>query len=150
MSEVICPECGRATELVAVRRAAEEFCGHCDFPLFWAPSNVPVTTPGANADATLRRLPGAGGRNRVGSLICPECGELAPMSATHCQRCSADLNPPPPPEPVVVVEAPAPVAVLEPEPVIEPEPETMPWWWWAMLTVALVAVAVIIVLVILD
>lgn len=148
MSEVICPECGRATELVAVRRAAEEFCGHCDFPLFWAPSNVPVTTPGANADATLRRLPGAGGRDRVGSLICPECGELAPMSATHCQRCSADLNPPP--EPVVVVEAPEPVAVLEPEPVIEPEPETMPWWWWAMLTVALVAVAVIIVLVIVD
>ena len=144
MSEVICPECGRATELVAVRRAAEEFCRHCDFPLFWAPSNIPVTTPGANADSTLRRLPGAGGRNRVGSLICPECGELAPMSATHCQRCSADLNPPPP-EPEVV-EAPQPV--LLPLPVIEPEPEITLRWWWALLVGGVVTATVIIAIVI--
>jgi hypothetical protein len=144
MSEVICPECGRATELVAVRRAAEEFCRHCDFPLFWAPSNIPVTTPGANSDTTLRRLPGAGGRNRVGSLICPACGELAPISATHCQRCSADLHPPT--EPIVVVAAPLPTPPLVI--VIEPEPETTPWWWWALLVGGVVAATVIIAIVI--
>ena len=83
MAEITCPECGHQTELVSIRRSSEEFCTHCDFPLFWVSSNVPTTTKGANSDSTLRRLPGAGGRNRVGSKVCPECGELNPLGETH-------------------------------------------------------------------
>ena len=80
MPDIVCPGCSRVTQLVAVRRAADEFCSHCDYPLFWAPTAVPMATPGASNLATLRRLPGAGGRQRVGSKVCPECGELNPLA----------------------------------------------------------------------
>ncbi|WP_041298226.1 hypothetical protein [Ilumatobacter coccineus] len=138
MADVTCPECGAETEMLAVRRAADEFCSQCDYPLFWAPSSAPITTPGGNAQATLRRLPGAGGRRRVGSRICPECGELNALSETHCTRCEADLDPPPPPPP------PAP----EPEPeVFVPVPleetPTSPWWVWWLLGGALSACVIV-------
>jgi len=124
MADITCPQCGNNTELLTVRRASEEFCTHCDFPLFWAQSAVPIATPGANSDSTLRRLPGAGGRQRIGSKICPDCGELNPMSETHCARCSTELEPRP--------AAPAPLVVPPPPPapVVEPEPIATPWWWW--------------------
>lgn len=129
MPNITCPECGRQTDLVAIRRSAEEFCQHCDYPLFWAPSTVPSATPGANSASTLRRLPGAGGRHRVGSKICPDCGELNPLSGIHCLRCNADLDPKPV-APVVVVPAPVrPVAVVQPP--APPPPRVTPWWWWA-------------------
>ena len=96
MADVTCPECGTVTELPAIRRAADEFCRHCDFPLFWTPSAVPAAVGGPTADTTLRRLPGAGGRQRIGSKVCPECGELNPLGNTHCIRCTADLDPRPP------------------------------------------------------
>ena len=38
MAEIVCPECGQVTTLTAIRRAADEFCAHCDYPLFWAPT----------------------------------------------------------------------------------------------------------------
>jgi uncharacterized paraquat-inducible protein A len=141
MADVTCPECGTVKELPAIRRSADEFCQHCDYPLFWTPSAAPITVPGGNAATALRRLPGAGGRQRIGSKDCPECGELNPHGATACLRCGADLDPKPV-EPVVVV----PVA----EPLPEPEPvpaQTTPWWWWlvlvAVLTTAVVAAVVI-------
>lgn len=139
MPDITCPECGHHSELVSIRRSSEEFCAQCDFPLFWVPSSIPATTPGANSDATLRRLPGAGGRHRVGSKVCPECGELNPLGETHCLRCQSELDPKPvaPPAPVVVVPPPPPPA---PEP--EPEPIKTPWWWWP--TAALIASAILI------
>ncbi|HWL41337.1 MAG TPA: hypothetical protein VNQ73_00235 [Ilumatobacter sp.] len=140
MADVTCPECGTVTELPAIRRAADEFCRHCDYPLFWTPSAAPMTSPGGNAATALRRLPGAGGRQRIGSKDCPACGELNPLGATDCLRCGANLDPKPP-EPVVE-ELPPPAPEPEPEPV-----KRTPWWWWLVLagvvTAAVVAAVVI-------
>lgn len=121
MAEIVCPECGRTSDLVAIRRSAEEFCVHCDFPLFWAPSNLPTTTPGTSAEGSRRRLPGAGGRLKVGSLDCWSCGELNSLSDTHCHRCGSDLHPEPEVEEVVVPDLP---------PVPPPEIQELPWWRW--------------------
>ena len=76
MPDIVCPECGQVSRFVAIRRAAEEFCAHCDYPLFWAPTAVAMATPGVSSATTLRRLPGAGGRQRIGTRVCHECGEL--------------------------------------------------------------------------
>jgi predicted RNA-binding Zn-ribbon protein involved in translation (DUF1610 family) len=136
MAEITCPECGQITDLVAIRRAADEFCSHCDYPLFWAPSSVPLVTGGPSSDTTLRRLPGAGGRMLVGTQVCPACGELNPMSVTHCIRCTADLNPPPPePEP-------EPLPVPPPPPVVD---ESNRWWLWLLLAVAFMIVTVVVI-----
>jgi hypothetical protein len=117
MPNITCPECGQLTELVAVRRDAGEFCSHCDFPLFWAASAIPAMAPGANSATTLRRLPGAGGRRRIGSKICPDCGELNEMGLIHCTRCAAELDPkPPPPKPTPTPTPPPPVVVVTPAP----------------------------------
>ena len=64
MPDIVCPECGQVSRVVAIRRAAEEFCTHCDYPLFWAPTAVAMATPGVSSETTMRRLPGAGGRQR--------------------------------------------------------------------------------------
>ena len=140
MPDISCPECGQVTTLVAVQRSADEFCRHCDYPLFWAPSSLSraaVGTPASNA--TLRRLPGAGGRMRIGTRVCPACGELNPMGVTHCIRCASDLDPkppepPPPPRPV-------PVAAPPPPP---PPPPPRPWWPWALFALALIVVTVLV------
>ena len=42
MADIVCPECGLVTSLTAIRRAADEFCAHCDYPLFWAPTALPL------------------------------------------------------------------------------------------------------------
>ena len=138
MPEIVCPECGQVAQLVAIRRSAEEFCTQCDFPLFWAPSAVRATTPGSSSAASMRRLPGAGGRQRLGSKICPDCGELNPVAETFCIRCAAELDPkpmlpPPPPATIVVPPAPAPPA---------PRP------WWPYPAAALVILVEIVALVI--
>jgi hypothetical protein len=125
MSDIVCPECGQVTSLVAIRRAAEEFCKHCDYPLFWAPTAVPLVAGSGSSEATLRRLPGAGGRMLIGTLVCPTCGELNPMSEVFCIRCGDPLfpveqepepEPPPPPPP----------------PPPEPEPRSL-WWLWVLI-----------------
>lgn len=136
MAEITCPECGQVTDLAAIRRAADEFCTHCDYPLFWAPSSVPLVTGGPSSDTTLRRLPGAGGRMLVGTQVCHACGELNPLSVTHCIRCSADLDPPEPePEP-------EPLPELPPPPVVE-EPNR--WWLWLLLALAFMIVTVVVI-----
>lgn len=138
MPDVSCPECGHVSSLVAIRRAAEEFCPHCDYPLFWAPSATAITERGSSNDATLRRLPGAGGRHRVGTKVCPECGELNTITATHCSRCDADLDPKPAP-------LPEPTPPPPPEPIPEPEPVARtPWWWWALGAALAVTILVIL------
>ncbi|MCB0967698.1 MAG: zinc ribbon domain-containing protein [Ilumatobacter sp.] len=124
MPDIVCPECGHLSSFVAIRRSSDEFCPQCDYPLFWAPTAVPMATPGSTNLATLRRLPGAGGRQRVGSKVCPECGELSPLTETHCIRCGADLDPKP-----IPVPEPEPIRQVEvPPPPPPPEPEGPPWW----------------------
>ena len=140
MAEITCPECGHQTELVSIRRSSEEFCANCDYPLFWVSSTVPSTVRGGNTDTTLRRLPGAGGRHRVGSKVCPVCGELNPLGGVTCLRCNAELDPKPAPPPPVVVTPPPPPPPPPPEP--EPAPVATPWWWWP--AAAIIASAILV------
>lgn len=141
MPDIVCPECSQVTSLVAIRRAAEEFCPQCDFPLFWAPNAVPMATPGSSNATTMRRLPGAAGRRQIGTRVCPSCGELNPLAETHCVRCTVELDPKPvpPPEPVVV-----------PEPEPEPEPVLVvpkrPWWIWLLVAAMLAAETVVVII----
>jgi hypothetical protein len=133
MTEIVCPECGLVTPLAAIRRAADEFCPHCDYPLFWAPTAVSLVTGSIANDATLRRLPGAGGRMLIGTIVCPSCGELNPMNVDDCIRCGSPFHP--------VEEEPEPEPPPPPPPPPLPEPEPRSWWWlWALLT-AVVGVA---------
>ena len=127
MPDLVCPECGTVTTLPAIRRASDEFCSHCDFPLFWAPSAVPEATATASSDTTLRRLPGAGGRLIVGSRVCPTCGELNLLSAVLCVRCNGEMDPAP-------VVAPPPPPLPPPAPVVKRR-----WWPWVVLAVVVVA-----------
>ena len=128
MAEIVCPECGQITSLTAIRRAADEFCTHCDYPLFWAPAAVPLVTGSTPSDVTLRRLPGARGRLAIGTVVCPVCGELNPLGEVVCIRCGAALYPEPEPEPEPVPEPPPP-------PPPPPLPEPRSWWWlWVVLT----------------
>lgn len=138
MPDIVCPECGQPTHLVAIRRSADEFCTKCDYPLFWAPSAIPMATPGASNLATLRRLPGAGGRQRVGSKVCPECGELNPLTETLCIRCTSELEPAPIVEPEPVEEI-----VVPPPPPPPPPPQR---WQWPVIA-AIVAVEIIVLVI---
>jgi hypothetical protein len=129
MADIVCPECGLVTSMTAIRRAADEFCTHCDYPLFWAPTALPLVTGSVPTDATLRRLPGAGGRMTIGTLVCAQCGELNPMTETHCIRDGFPLHPEPEPAPE---PEPEPPPAPPPPP---PEPEPRSWWWlWVTLT----------------
>ena len=141
MPDIICPECGQVARVVAIRRAAEEFCTHCDYPLFWAPTAVAMATPGVSSETTMRRLPGAGGRQRIGTRVCLECGELNALSATYCIRCGADLDPkpePPPPPPPHPLPPPEP----EPEPIVD---DRTPWWWWAIVATLGIAITLVLI-----
>lgn len=132
MADVVCPECGLVTTVVAMRRASDEFCSHCDYPLFWAPSAVPVSLGAPGSDATLRRLPGAGGRQLIGTKVCPTCGELNTISAQFCARCGNDMDPAPEPEPVPELD-------LEVPP---PPPPPPPGFDWAPIAIVLISLLV--------
>lgn len=142
MADIVCPECGLVTSMTSIRRAADEFCAHCDYPLFWAPTAQPLVAGSAPSDATLRRLPGAGGRMLIGTIVCPQCGELNPMTQTHCIRDGFPLHPEPALEPEPEPEPPPP----PPPPAPPPEPRS--WWWlWVVLTAVVgVAGAVLLIL----
>jgi hypothetical protein len=145
MPDIVCPECGQVTRLEVVQRNANEFCSHCNYPLFWARSVVTAAATGDVAEASRRRMPGAGGRLLVGTRVCPACGELNPLSRTHCLRCAADLNPPPPePPPPPPPPPPAPLPP-PPEPVIE---KGIPWWVWLLVAVAFVIVTVLVIIIV--
>lgn len=135
MAEIVCPGCERTSELVAIRRSADEFCEYCDYPLFWAPSNLPSPKPSTSVEASRRRLPGAGGRVKVGSRDCWSCGELNSFTDTHCHRCGEDLDPPVEVEAVVIPDLP---------PVPVPEIDQPPWWRWLILGGGIIVVAAII------
>jgi len=143
MPTITCPDCGQVTEVEALRRGADEFCSHCDYPLFWARVDGGTFMPVEDNEATRRRLPGTGGRMTVGSRVCPVCAEQNPLSRTHCLRCGSLLDPPPPEEPVIVEELPPPPPPPEPEPVVEVK---RPWWPWALVAAVVVAIVVVIIL----
>lgn len=126
--DVTCPGCGAMSQVDAARRFADDFCRHCDYPLFWAVERValPVDQGG---DSGLRRLPGTAGLAALAALQCPACTEPNPPSAVQCGRCGADLHP----KAVTVEAAPEPIV----EVVAEPEPAGTPWWIWAMGTALL-------------
>lgn len=138
MPEITCPECGTEQNLVAIRRGADEFCPHCDFPLFWAATAMHTMQRGGSNDETLRRLPGAGGRRRIGSKICPECGELNPVGNVNCLRCGEELDPRVPEVEAPVIIAPA----AKPIPVFIETPTIMPWWVWLFWATVVTSVVV--------
>lgn len=142
MADIVCPECGQITTLTTIRKAADEFCPHCDYPLFWAPAAAPLAMSTTPSDATLRRLPGAAGRLSIGTLVCPACGELNPMAETHCIRCGASLHPEPEPEPE---PEPAPPPPPPPPPPPEPEPRSL-WWLWIVLTAVVGVVGAVLLI----
>jgi|SRR5829696_8827352 len=142
MPDVVCPECGLITTLDAIRRRFDEFCSHCDFPLFWAPSAVPVASESRSNDATLRRLPGAGGLQMIGTRVCPSCGEQNPIGDRICWRCKFDMEPQP------VLEEPEP----EPPPPPPPAPPPAPppkrnWVPWIVLGVVTVLIIIVILMI---
>lgn len=141
MPEITCPGCGTVSHFDEIRRAANEFCRSCDYPLFWARSNLVTAGAGeAGGDTGLRRLPGTAGRTAVATLGCWACQEPNLVTATICVRCGSDLAGPPPPPP-----EPAP----EPEPVVtvqEVVVERSAPWPWIVLAVLFVSGLVTLVL----
>ncbi len=135
---ITCPDCGQVSEFDGLERAADEFCPHCDYPLFWARPDGPQLVALEGVDTSRRRLPGAEGKLIVGGRLCPECGEQNRPGAVNCVRCDALMDPPPP-EPVVVEEPPPP-------PPPPPAPEPRNWWPWILggVTAALLLVLLIV------
>jgi hypothetical protein len=110
MPEITCPECAYVSDLVAIRRSGDDFCTHCDYPLFWAPTAE--TRPDDNPAPRLGRLPGVSGRGQGISRECSECYEPNPLSEPFCTRCGREFDAPQvQPEPL---ETPAPLDVVEP------------------------------------
>jgi hypothetical protein len=146
MSMITCPGCGSQVEIDQYAKSSQEFCPTCDYPLFWATPPPPlVFEDGTNTDTTMRRLPGAGGKQTVASVACPTCMELNALDAVTCIRCGG---------PMVLVEAePEPEPEREPEPELEPEPEPVfieeparDWRPWALLALLILTAIVLLII----
>jgi hypothetical protein len=147
MATLTCPGCGSEVEVDQGSKSSAEFCPTCDYPLFWAtpPKEQQLLGGDDNAEPTLRRLPGAGGKQAIATAACPRCFELNPLDAEVCLRCGSPMVlPDPEPEPEPVLEEPEP----EPEPELIPEPEH-DWRPWALLAV-LGAIAIVILVILLT
>lgn len=142
MADIVCPQCGLITTLPGIQRASTEFCSHCDYPLFWAPTAVPMAVASVGSDTTLRRLPGAGGRILIGTRVCPVCGELNPVSEQYCTRCHSDMDP----QPVVEIEEEIPPPPPPPAP--PPPPKKRNWIPW--IIVGAITVLVIVLVIVLN
>jgi DNA-directed RNA polymerase subunit RPC12/RpoP len=96
-----CPGCGKPWfGPLPDRASANAFCPACDYPMFLKPRAVVVDKDPAREPAK-RRSPGVNGRDLVGQMACPRCGESnRPDDDGFCVRCGDALVPPPPPEPV--------------------------------------------------
>ena len=137
MADVTCPGCGTVRHMDQFRRDSSEFCGVCDYPLFWVRTTAFGDTSGdRDGDAGLRRLPGTAGRVAVASLVCPSCTEPNLVTAVNCIRCGADLHP----KPVAPPPPPPPEPEPEPEPVVEVHRR---WWPWVLLAVLVVTAVVV-------
>jgi hypothetical protein len=141
MATITCPGCGTESEVEQFHREAGEFCGVCDYPLFWARSTALAVDNGNGSEAGLKRLPGTAGRVLAATLLCPTCTEPNLVTAIICIRCGSDLHPVIE-EPTVVLPEPPPP---EPEPVVEPV--RLPWWLiWSIIAVGVLALIALIVL----
>jgi hypothetical protein len=145
MATLTCPGCGSEVEVDPGSKSSAEFCPTCDYPLFWAtpPKEFEILSGDDNAEPTLRRLPGAGGKQAIATAACPTCFELNALDAVTCLRCGNPMVlPEPEPEPEPVLEEPEP----EPEPELIPEPEH-DWRPWALLAIlGLIAIIILVVL----
>lgn len=147
MPTIVCPSCGHIAEFDAMRRAADEFCRTCDFPLFWARADQPAFDQAAADAASRRRLPGSAGRQTMASKVCPECGELNPTEVRYCIRCGNDFTPPPPPPPAPDPE-PTPVEIELPPPPPPPplevvEPDQSLWWIFGLVALGILAILLV-------
>lgn len=115
---VTCPSCGTESFFDELTRDAEAFCRSCDYPLFWTQASRSSSGDDMTQAYGLRRLPGAGGREAIATIACPQCSEPNALARRICIRCGADLRPPP--------RLPEPILEPEPEPIPEPEPEPIP------------------------
>ena len=143
MPTVVCPSCGQVSEFETFKRAADEFCSNCDYPLFWSRAEVPTLDNAGGVDTSRRRLPGAAGRVAAGVKVCPSCGEHNLIDVRFCIRCHFDWDPPPPPpepEPIPVMEVPLPPPLL-------PADTTQAGPLWPVLLATLVASAVLTLIV---
>jgi hypothetical protein len=97
---VSCPGCGKPwVGPLPDRASANAFCPSCDYPMFLKPRVVVLDKDPAREPAK-RRSPGVNGRDLVGQMACPRCGESnRPDEDGSCLRCGDPLVPPPPPEP---------------------------------------------------
>ncbi len=132
---ITCPECGTVSNVQLTRRESGDFCAKCDFPLFWTPATIQLGE-GATDGATLRRLPGTGGKQTVASTPCPHCREANSITANTCVRCHLPMVVAAPPPP-------APVYVAPPPPM--PAPKKTPWLLIAFLGVTAVVFVALVV-----
>lgn len=99
MIEVECPGCGRPAWLEGIDQSSDEFCEHCDAPLFFAePARREPAAAVEEPEAPVGRRPGFDGRRVVLGERCHVCREPNKADATYCRRCGAELHPwrPPP------------------------------------------------------
>jgi hypothetical protein len=136
---ITCPECGSVQTIAVNRRDSEDFCGNCDYPLFWTPSNIQFDR-GEMGDQSLRRLPGTVGRAMLASVACPHCSEPNTVRAVVCVRCGLPMNPVAPPPQVYLPPPPPPPVYVEPK-------TGVAWWVWLLIALTFVATVTLIVLV---
>jgi len=147
MPDIACPSCGTPAKLQQLRPVAEQFCGTCDYPLFWTRStDVLESTPEERNGDGLRRLPGIAGLQDQASMSCPnkDCNEPNPLAEEFCIRCGAQLFP----VTVVVIDALPESSFARPAPLPAPPPEPVPppsQWPLIVLAVA-IAIAIVIII----
>lgn len=122
---ITCPACKKTREVALNRRSSADFCSDdCDYPLFWTPESILLSSEETSTDSG-RRRPGTGGLDTFArDCPYPDCRERNALDAVHCTACGRELDPRPTPV-TVVVPRPAPVVVPP-----EPEPAGTPLWVW--------------------
>ena len=81
---IACPQCGDQAVLGwPLRRAAEEFCGRCDYPLFWAPELAEMHGDGVDVGHQ------PAGPDR--SIDCERCAHANVTNARYCNQCGGPL-----------------------------------------------------------
>lgn len=89
MSGLACPRCGAAHAGAVADRGAEDFCGSCDFPLFFVPVPPPADPPAAEAAAVTAPVAVVA----VAALRpCPSCLEPNDPAGVFCTRCGHALD----------------------------------------------------------
>lgn len=136
MQTITCPSCGTDKTVTRLSWSADEFCGHCDFPLFWAPGAYEQSTamaleepqPAPVVEVTVWPPPGD---------ACPTCGKVNPEDAVYCNRCATPMDPDARPIP----------DLLPPQPVEIPDGRNYdPYLGAALVGIAVLFVALLICL----